>query len=115
MPEACRNCSSWNSGRGSKKCVTRCAKYSSIIARSKPCVDYIQIPSEIIENLAIPLEVDYYDVLDPKDAIILFLRYHLKLPLREIAEFQQISHQAVDKKIKRLLVILKTYKNNKLS
>jgi DNA-directed RNA polymerase specialized sigma subunit len=115
LSQVCKGCPSWNNGKGSPKCVTSCSEYSTIIARSKPCVDYIQIPSEIVENLSIELEVDYYNILDPKDAVILFLRFHLRLPLREIAKYQQISHQAVDKKIKRILNILSTYKATKVN
>lgn len=109
----CKGCASYNNGRGSKRCVESCGEFNKVVGRSKPCVDYVQVSKQMLENLSIELDIDYYKILDPKDAVLLFLRYHLKLSLREIAEYKQISHQAVDSKIKRILNILNTYRINR--
>lgn len=114
MSDTCKTCSSYNKGRGSKKCIDDCKEYSKITTRQGPCVEAVQISRVMLENLSIPLKTDYYNILNPPDAVILFLRYHLKLSLREIAEIQSITHQAVDSKIKRLVKILNTYRVNKL-
>ena len=108
MLEKCYECSDYRKGKGSPRCLT-CPQFKTITPRQKPCVDYSLIPREILESLSIPLEVDVYNIVEPAEATILFQRFHLNLKLREMAELQGISKQAVDKKIKNTLIKIHTY------
>jgi hypothetical protein len=112
MLEKCYECQYYKKGKGSKKCES-CPQFKVVLPRQKPCVDYTVIPSQILEELHIPLVVDFYNIVDVEDAILLFQRYHLGLKLREIAERHGISKQAVDRKIKNILAFLSAYVTNK--
>jgi predicted DNA-binding protein YlxM (UPF0122 family) len=83
--------------------------------RAKPCVDYALIPREMLEGLSLDMPIDYYNLLEPKEATVLFQKYHLKLKDREVAELHNISRQAVTKQIKKVLNKLRTYMQEKNS
>lgn len=108
MLEKCHECPDYKKGKGTRRCLS-CPQFKTVTPRQKPCVNYSLIPREILEGLSIPLEIDIYNVVEPAEATILFQRYHLGLKLREIAELQDISKQAVDKKIKNTLIKIQTY------
>jgi hypothetical protein len=105
----CYECPSYKRGRGTQRCLS-CDEFksSTIMGRYKPCVDYVKIPRMILENLVLDMEIDYYSKLDPFEATMLFMKYHLNLDNLTIAKLLNISEKTVRRKNKYSLMILST-------
>lgn len=105
----CYECPSYNKGKGTRRCLT-CDEFkgSNLMPRYKACVNYVKIPRLILESLTMDTEVDYYNLLDPMEATILFQKYHLNLDNLTIAKLLNISEKTVRRKNKYSLELLNT-------
>lgn len=104
----CYECPSYKKGKGTKRCLS-CDEFKNgniMERRYKPCVDYVKIPRVILESLSIEMNIDYYNLLDPMEATILFQKYHLNLDNLTIAKLLNISEKTVQRKNKYSLAIL---------
>ncbi len=105
----CYGCPSYKKGRGTRRCLT-CDEFKSskLMSRYKPCVNYVKIPRMILESLTMDTETDYYSLLDPIAATMLFMKYHLNLDNLTIAKLLNISEKTVRRKNKYSLALLNT-------
>jgi hypothetical protein len=103
----CYKCPDYKKGRGTRSCL-RCDEFKGIMTRSKPCVDYVKIPRQILEDISEEeLRIDVYQLLSPKDSTILFQRFRLNLSLRDIAYLNKASQEAIRKRLFNITESLK--------
>ena len=110
----CYECPSYKKGKGTRRCL-ECDEFksSNIMDRYKPCVEYVKIPRMILERLStMDMDKEYYNLLDPMAATILFQKYHLNLDNLTIAKLLNISEKTVRRKNKYSLNFLYTYHLN---
>ena len=115
---ACRQCPSYKGGRGARACLT-CPEInqSVILPRAKPCVEYIKIPREMLEELRDEGNISginiYREVLNVEESILIFMLFTLEMTLREVADYQQKSKTSVDRQKKRCIDKISTYMINR--
>ena len=108
----CTTCRSYNRGSGTKACL-KCPEYKSILLQSnkRQTIKFDIVPDCILENIADNKQsenvLDAIRQLPIEQSTIIIQRFILNYSIKEIAETLNISRQAVDKKIKFALDIIK--------
>lgn len=108
----CKDCVSYRRGAGSPACL-KCNKYGKIIVQSakRQTIQIDVMPQTIIE--ALPDTKQMHSIMDilramPLDQSTPIIQYYLLgATLQEIADYHHITRQAVDKKNKLTLNIIK--------
>ena len=110
----CPECHNYNRGSGNKACL-RCQQYKTIMLESckRNTIKFEIIPDCILENIAENKEtenvIDAIRQLPMELSTIMMQRFVLNYSIKEIAESLKISRQAVDKKIKSSIEIIREY------
>ena len=108
----CSTCRNYNRGSGTKSCL-KCPEYKSILLQSnkRQTIKFDIVPDCILENIAEQKQtetvLDAIRQLPIEQSTIIIQRFILNYSIKEIAETLNISRQAVDKKIKFALDIIK--------
>ena len=111
-PMDCHDCPSYRRGSGAPACL-KCDKYREILKKSvqRRTIKLDAIPQPLLEaipdNPKIRSIIDAMQCLPIDRAVPLAMQYILGCTLQEIADYHGISPQAVDKKNKLSLVIIK--------
>jgi DNA-directed RNA polymerase specialized sigma24 family protein len=106
---ACQTCPSYRNGKGSLKCAT-CPEVKNIgLARSSPCVAFVQIPRELLEQIEDNSLINVYDLLTDHESTLIFQLYQLQMTQQEIANYHNITQPAVMKQKKRIIDKLRVY------
>ena len=107
----CSKCDHWSRGHGKPICL-KCKQYKQLQLKSvkRESIKTEHIPQAIMDNIADPRTRELMTIirqLPVQYAVPLMMRSTLNMSIPEIAQFFQITKQAVDQKISKAINLIK--------
>ena len=109
--DRCQNCDSYNSGRGTRKCL-RCDLYRSWSKLNgiKNKISIQIVPDALLENIACGQPTEALEAmrrLPTYLSAVICMRYYGRMEIQEIATLLGLSRSAIEKRIARALQVMR--------